>query len=91
MSYISNNDLLIKYLPFMQEIQQKWKMTEDCLSVCYTAFLEYDNEKLNTMNENGELKYFILGLMRNQWKSKHSYYYYQYVKPTMNWVEYDEV
>lgn len=79
-----NNDLLLKYLPFMEEMKQKMRMNDDCFEMIVLAFLEKDPDRMNEIEKRGEMKPFIGGIMRNYWKSKTSPYYYTYIVPVKN-------
>ena len=46
----------------------------------YLDFLEYDNHKLNQLNDSGEIKYWIVRFIKNYWFSKTSRYYSTYEK-----------
>ena len=53
---------------------------DDLLQETYIILLEYDENKIQEMYENGELKYFISKLLTNQINSKTSRFYYKYKK-----------
>lgn len=63
---MTNNDILIKWLPFFESLFKKWEVNEDCKQICYLDFLLYDNEKLNKLNDSGELRYWIVRFVKNQ-------------------------
>lgn len=77
---LSNNEILSKWLPFFEELFNKFGVDEDCRQICYLDFLEYDNEKLNRLNDSGEMRYWIIRFVKNQWFSKTSHYYVQIKK-----------
>ena len=75
---LTNNELLLKWLDFFEELFKKWNVDEDCQQMIYLAFLEYDNEKLNEIDQNGDMKFWIVRLIKNNWFSTTSRYYAQY-------------
>lgn len=74
---LSNNEILIAWLPFFEKLFKKWDVEDDCRQICYLDFLQYDNTKLNKLNKSGELRYWITRFIKNQWFSKTSHYYAQ--------------
>lgn len=81
MNELTNNEILLKWLPFMEELKQKWAVSDDCMQLFYLEFLEYDNKKLNDVDKKkNEMKYFIVRWLKNQWFSETSRYHYQYRK-----------
>lgn len=72
--------MLEKYLPFLLEMKSKWKVNDDCMQMIYLDFLEYDNEKLNEIENKDEMKFWLTRLIMNEWFSKTSRYYYTYEK-----------
>lgn len=77
---MTNNDILLKWLSFFQELFKKFGVNEDCQQMIMLDFLMYDNEKLKQMNDSGELKYWIVRFVKNYWFSKTSRYYSTYEK-----------
>ena len=75
---LTTNELLLKWLDFFEELFKKWNVDEDCQQMIYLAFLEYDNEKLNEIDQNGDMKFWIVRLIKNNWFSTTSRYYAQY-------------
>lgn len=57
---------------------KKFGVDPDCQQICYLDFLQYDNSKLNKLDESGELRFWIVRFIKNQWFSKTSHYYAQY-------------
>lgn len=74
----TNNELLLKWLDFFEELFKKWGVDKDCQQLIYLAFLEYDNKKLNEIDQNGDMKFWIVRLIKNNWFSTTSRYYAQY-------------
>ena len=54
---ITNNEILLKWLPFFKELFEKFGVNEDCQQMIFVDFLLYDNAKLNKMNDNGQIRY----------------------------------
>lgn len=46
----------------------------------FVDFLLYDNAKLNELDNNNQLRYWIVRFIKNYWFSKTSRYYAQYEK-----------
>lgn len=80
MNGLTNNELLLKWLPFMESLKIKWAVTDDCMQLFFLEFLEYDNEKLNELDQKDEMRYYIVRWLKNQWFSETSRYHYQYRK-----------
>lgn len=49
---------------------------EDLAQMLYVTLLEYDEEKLQDLWENGEENFFLVNLVRKNLRSKTSRYYY---------------
>lgn len=81
----------MKYYSFMLELQTKWKITDDCMQMFYLEFLEYDNAKLNGLDERDQMKFFIVRWLKNSWYSKTSRYYYTYIKPVKDFESLDQL
>lgn len=77
---ITNNELLLKWLPFFEELFEKFGVNEDCQQMIYLDFLLTDNNKLNVLNDSGELRYWIVRFIKNYWFSNTSRYYTTYEK-----------
>lgn len=77
---MTNNEILIKWLPFFEELFRKFGVNEDCQQMIFLDFLQYDNEKLNNLNDSGELKFWIVRFVKNYWFSNTSRYYATYEK-----------
>lgn len=77
---MTNNELLEKYYDFFLELKDKFGVNEDCMQIIYLSFLQYSNEELSRLDTKGELKYWIVRFIKNNWFSKNSRYYYQYKK-----------
>lgn len=60
---MTNNEITLEYLPFVEELCDKWKVDEDCKQMFFVAFLQKDNELLNDLHNRGELKYWICGML----------------------------
>lgn len=52
----------------------------DLMQEVYLILLEYDVDKLQGMMDRGELKWFIVKVLKNQYFSKNSPYYKKYKK-----------
>ena len=77
---LTNNEILLKWIDFFEELFDKWGCSDDLKQMVYLDFLQYDNEKLNKMNDSGELRYWIVRFIKNYWFSKTSRYYSLYNK-----------
>lgn len=75
---MTNNDLLIKYYDFLQELKSKFKVNDDCMQIIYLEFLNYDNKKLMRLDKEDKMKFWLVRFVKNNWYSKTSRYYYQY-------------
>lgn len=53
---------------------------EDFVQEIYLILLEYDEDKIKFMYDNGQLNFFITKVIKNQWFSKTSPYYKKYRK-----------
>ena len=60
------------------------------MQMFYLEFLEYDNDKLNGLDERDQMRFFIVRWLKNEWFSKNSRYYYTYVVATKNWTNTNE-
>lgn len=47
----------------------------DLAQMIYVALLEYDDEKIRSLHDNGQMNYFIVRIVRNQYFSDQSPYY----------------
>lgn len=77
---MNNNELLLKWLPLFEELFGKWKVDPDCQQMIYLDFLMYDNEKLNQLDKDDELRFWITRFCKNYWFSNTSRYYTLYKK-----------
>lgn len=75
---MTNNDILEKYYSFLLELQEKFGVNDDCMQMIYLELLQYNNKKLIELDNNNEMKYWIVRLVKNYWFSKNSRYYYTY-------------
>lgn len=53
---------------------------DDLAQMVYLALLEYDEEKLQDLRDNGQMNYFLARVIVNQCRSNHSPFYHQIVK-----------
>lgn len=51
---------------------------DDLAQLIYEALLNYDEEKLQRLNREGSMRYFLARIIKNQFYSDHSLYYYDY-------------
>lgn len=77
---MSNSELLEKYYDFFLELQEKFGVNDDCMQIIYLSFLQTSNKKLSELDRRDELKFWIIRVIKNNWFSKSSRYYYQYKK-----------
>lgn len=75
---MTNNELLEKYYDFLLGLQEKFGVNDDCMQMIYLEFLQYNNKKLNKLDKRGDMEYWLVRLVKNNWYSKTSRYYYQY-------------
>lgn len=54
---MTNNEILIKWISFFKDLFQKFGVNEDCQQMIYLDFLQYDNTKLNELDNSGEIRY----------------------------------
>ena len=54
---------------------------DDFVAEMYFILLEYDNDKLNEMYQNKQLKFFTARIALNNWNSKTSPFWTKYKKP----------
>lgn len=87
---MTNNEILLKYLPFIEDLFARWKVNEDCQQMIYLDFLSYDNSKLNKLDESEQMNFWLVRFIKNYWFSKNSRYYYTYVVATKNWTNTNE-
>ena len=87
---LTNNEILLKWIDFFEELFAKWSVDEDCQQMIYLDFLQYDNEKLNKLDESGDMRYWIVRLIKNYWFSKTSRYYSLYGRYYEHFDELDE-
>lgn len=71
---------IMKYYSFLNELFEKWKVDKDCQQMIWQSLLEYDQNKLEELDSKGELKYWLVRFVKNNWFSKNSKYYYTYLK-----------
>lgn len=79
----SNNELLLKWLPFFEELFDKWNVDPDNQQMMYLDFLLYDNEKLNKLDKEDEMRYWIVRFIKNNHFSTTSRYYTLYKKKAL--------
>lgn len=53
---------------------------DDLSQMIYLYLLEYDEEKIVTLYEEGSLPFFIVRMIKNQWLSNTSPFHYEYRK-----------
>lgn len=71
---MSNNELLLLWYNQMKEWKRYYNIPDDCQQDVYLTILETDNDKLNQLQERGELGKWICGLMRlMRWGSGSKY------------------
>lgn len=75
-----NNDIIVKWMPFLEELFIKWKVDPDCQQIIYLDLLEYDYDTLKRLDENNQFKFWLVRFVKNNWFSENSRYYYQYKK-----------
>lgn len=63
---------------------------QDLTQMVYEVLCNYDDEKIETMWEKGQLKFFVARLVINQLCSKTSPYYYTFKKRRIGSKNYDE-
>ena len=56
----------------------------DLIQDTYLILLEYDQDKLQQMEDNSQLKFFITKIITNNWFSKTSAFFKTYKKPLIN-------
>lgn len=59
-------------------------MKDDLAQEIYLILLEYDQDKLQEMINNNQIKFFISRIITNQYNSKTSIFYKKYKKPLIN-------
>ena len=57
---------------------------KDLSQMIYVYLLEYDEEKLITLYEEGSLRFFLVRIIKNQWHSHTSPFHYTYRKFSQN-------
>lgn len=62
----TNNEIVMEYYPFCQQLRKKIGVDEDCLQICLLALLQMDNEKLNGLAKRKQLKFWIARIFTNQ-------------------------
>lgn len=77
---MTNNEIIVKWLYFIDDLCNKWNVDEDCRSMIIEDILLYDNEILSKLDETEEMKYWLVRFIKNYWFSKTSRYYYTYQK-----------
>lgn len=53
----------------------------DLCQIVYVYLLEYPEEKLVDLYTNGQIGFLIARIVMNQYRSAHSRFYYDYIKP----------
>lgn len=51
---------------------------QDLSQMIYVYLLEYDEDKLVTLYEEGSLRFFLVRIIKNQWHSNTSPFHYTY-------------
>lgn len=67
-------------MPFLEELFTKWKVDPDCQQMIYLDLLEYDYDTLKRLDENNQIKFWLVRFIKNNWFSETSRYHYQYRK-----------
>lgn len=75
-----NNDIVTKWMPFLDGLFIKWKVDPDCQQMIYLDLLLYDEDALKQLDESGEIKFWLVRFVKNYWFSANSRYHYQYRK-----------
>lgn len=57
---------------------------KDLSQMIYAYLLEYDEDKLITLYEEGSLRFFLVRIIKNQWLSNTSPFHYTYRKFSRN-------
>ncbi len=55
-------------------------LLQDLAQVVYVALLEYDGKRIEELHDNGQLSYFIVRIIQNQWFSNTSPFYHKHRK-----------
>lgn len=75
-----NNEIITKWMPFLEGLFTKWRVDPDCASMVYLDLLEYDPQVLKRLDENNQIKFWLVRFVKNYWFSETSRYHYQYRK-----------
>lgn len=75
-----NNEIIVKWMPFLEGLFTKWKVDPDCQQMIYLDLLIYDEDTLRRLDESGQIKFWLVRFVKNYWFSKNSRYHYQYRK-----------
>lgn len=75
-----NNNIIVKWIPFLEELFTKWRVDPDCQQMIYLDLLLYDYETLKKLDENKQIKFWLVRFVKNYWFSETSRYHYQYRK-----------
>lgn len=71
---MTNNEILLTYMPVLDEIFNKLCCDEDLRQMVYLIILEKDNKLLNDLHERGELRYWLSKIVKMQKTGKRSEY-----------------
>ncbi len=55
-------------------------LLQDLAQVVYVALLEYDGKRIEELHDNGQLSYFVVRIIQNQWFSNTSPFYHSHRK-----------
>lgn len=89
---IDNYSLLKKCVSFqMNKFSINRSNYDELLQFVSLIILEYDNEKLNDINNNKHMNAFITGILRNQLNSKTSPFYKKIIEFRKNSLSLDEI
>ena len=53
----TNNEIVMEYYSFCQQLGKKIGVDSDCFQICLLALLQMDNEKLNGLADRKQLKF----------------------------------
>lgn len=55
-------------------------LLQDLAQVVYVALLEYDGKRIEELYDNGQLSYFVVRIIQNQWFSNTSPFFHSHRK-----------
>ncbi len=73
-----------EYLNLCKKIANGSELYRDLFQELIIILIEYDQEKIKGMHERGELKFFIVRILQNQFRSNSSDFYKKHVKFNAN-------